>query len=120
MSYLALIVEDEAPLRTLYEIVLKSMGFDAVHAADGQQALDFLASDTPDLVVLDMLLPKVNGSIVLDYLCTAPHLGSTGILVVSAHNQYRSVDNNHRIQFLLKPIRPDDIKNAISRILATT
>ncbi len=120
MSYLALIVEDEAPLRTLYEIVLRSVGFDTVHAADGQQALDFLASSTPNMVVLDMLLPKVNGTIVLDYLCNTPRLRSTGILVVSAHNKYSIVDNDSQIQFLLKPIRPDDIKNAISRILATT
>lgn len=116
MSYLALVVEDEAPLRTLYEIVLKSVGFEVLHAADGQQAINILTENTPDMVLLDMLLPKVNGSAVLDYLHSTPRLQSTGIIVVSAHDRFSNMDDN--VLFLLKPVRPDDIKRAVSRILA--
>jgi CheY-like chemotaxis protein len=118
MSYLALVVEDEAPLRTLYEIVLKSIGFEVLHASDGQQAINILAEHTPDLLLLDMLLPKVNGSAVLEYVHRTPRLQSTGVIIVTAHDRFSSMGDN--IVFLLKPVRPDDIKRAVSSILAMT
>jgi CheY-like chemotaxis protein len=121
MEHLALVVEDEKPLRTIYEMVLKEVGFKIIHAADGQQALEVLKETTPDIVFLDMLLPRVNGSTVLDYLHTTPHLQNTHIVVVSAHNRFnlsgllRSQD-----EFLLKPIHPKDLLNAARRFTAET
>jgi CheY-like chemotaxis protein len=116
MTYLALVVEDEAPLRTLYEIVLKGSGFHVLHAADGQQAINILAEHTPNLLLLDMLLPKVNGSEVMDYVQTTPRLQSTGIVIVTAHERFNDVED--KVLFLLKPVRPDDIKQAACQILA--
>jgi CheY-like chemotaxis protein len=121
MEHLALVVEDEKPLRTIYEMVLKDIGFKIIHATDGQQAIEVLQETTPDIVFLDMLLPRVNGTTVLDYLHTAPHLQNTHVVVVTAHDRFshagllRSQD-----EFLLKPIHPKDLRNAAQRFMAET
>jgi len=121
MEHLALVVEDEKPLRIIYEMVLKDIGFTIIHAADGQQAIEALKDMTPHIVILDMLLPRVNGSIVLDYLHSTPRLQNTHIVVVSAHSRFnhegllRSQD-----EFLLKPIHPKDLRNAAKRFAAET
>lgn len=121
MKHLALVVEDEKPLRMIYEMVLKDIGFTIIHAADGQQALEVLRDTTPDIIFLDMLLPRVNGSAVLDYLHTTPRLEKTHIVIVSAHNRF-SHSGLLRSQdvFLLKPVHPKDLRNAARRLTAET
>lgn len=121
MEPLALVVEDEKPLRVIYEMVLKSIGFKIIHAADGQEAIDVLQETTPHIVFLDMLLPRVNGTTVLDYLHTTPHLQNTRVIIVTAHDRFnylgllRSDD-----EFLLKPIHPHDIREAAQRFCTET
>lgn len=118
MSHLALVVEDEAPLRTLYDIVLKGLNFEVLHAADGQQAIDILEEQSPQVILLDILLPKVNGAVVLDYLHMTPHLQSTPIIIVSAHAEFSRLSAS--ALFLLKPVRPDDIKRAVTQMLTVS
>ena len=120
MTRLALIVEDELPLRELYESVLSKLGFEIIHAADGVEAIDILTNYSPDIVFLDMLLPRVDGRQVLDYIQSTPHLADTVTVVVTAHSRYRNLlPLTPQDQFLLKPIRPHDIQAAVQRVLAT-
>lgn len=120
MPYLALIIEDEAALRTIYEVILSNAGFEVLQAADGAEALTLLQNHRPDIVFLDMLLPKVNGVTILHELHSAPHLRHTKIVIVSAHNRFKKSEYmNSEDTFLLKPIRPDDIRQAINQFLAT-
>jgi DNA-binding response OmpR family regulator len=60
-----LIVEDERPLNNILQKALQHSGFEADQAFDGQAALDMLAKNKYDLVLLDILLPKVSGIDVL-------------------------------------------------------
>jgi CheY-like chemotaxis protein len=113
MPHLALVVEDESSLRLIYEVVLTSLGFHVVHASDGHQALEILKANTPAVVFLDMLLPKVNGLTVLDYLHSASHLQHTHIVVVTAHHRFgQSEMLRPQDEFLLKPVQPQDIRKA--------
>ncbi len=119
MEHLALVVEDEKSLRLIYDMVLTGIGFKIIHAVDGQQAIEVLENTTPDIVFLDMLLPRVNGSAVLDYIYTASRFNNTRVVVVTAHSRFgqagllRSQD-----EFLLKPIHPKDLRNAAQRLTA--
>lgn len=63
-----LVVEDEAPLRLALEFKLKSAGFDVISAADGEDGLKKAKTEKPDLVLLDIILPKMDGFAVLDAL----------------------------------------------------
>ena len=120
MPYLALVVEDEAVLRDIYKVILMNFGFEVLEAADGEEALTLLQNNRPDLIFLDMLLPKVNGVAILHEVHTAPHLRHTRIVIISAHNRFtRSEYLKPDDMFLLKPVRPDDIRQAVNQFLAT-
>jgi len=56
-----LIIEDEPGFRTIYKDFLESEGYQVIEAADGEKGLALIKSDQPDLVLLDIVVPKVNG-----------------------------------------------------------
>ena len=119
MSQLALIVEDEDALRIIYESVLHDLGFDVLQAADGEEAIRMLAEITPQLVFLDILMPKVDGSQVLQYIHKAPHLHNTATIIITAHSRYQSmISLTANDLFLLKPVRPRDIQAAVHQVIA--
>ena len=60
-----LIVEDDAGIADFLQLELEHEGFEVRHAADGRKALDLFESDAPDIVLLDIMLPKLNGLEVL-------------------------------------------------------
>lgn len=63
-----LVVDDEAPLRRILTTRLSMVGYQVVTAADGEQALDVFSAADPDLVVLDVKLPKLDGYAVCQQL----------------------------------------------------
>lgn len=70
MSIKILIVDDEAPIRRMLRIALKSEGYDVTEAEDGESGLAAIARQQPDLVVLDLGLPDMDGNAVLNELRT--------------------------------------------------
>ena len=120
MSSVALIVEDELPLRTIYETVLSGMGFEVMQADDGVAALDILQTVSPSIIFLDMLLPRLDGAEVLDHIQSMPHLREVPVVVLTAHNRFQNlIQLTTRDMFLLKPVRPRDIHSAVEHVLAT-
>jgi len=67
MAELILVVEDEQPVQEAIGAALEAAGFRVITAADGEEGLERLRSESPDLVVLDLMLPKIGGMDV----CTA-------------------------------------------------
>jgi DNA-binding response OmpR family regulator len=63
-----LVVDDEAPIRTLVRAVLERAGYDVTTARDGREAIALLATDDYDVVLLDVMMPNVNGLAVIDEL----------------------------------------------------
>lgn len=115
---LAIVVEDEAALRVIYERILRSVGYNVILAADGQQGIDFLSIHSPNIVFLDMLLPYVNGLDVLSFALEQPHLAETYIVVVSSAKEYeRYVRDTERVEFMQKPVLPTEIREIARRIL---
>lgn len=109
----ALVVDDEAAMRTLYEMVLGTVGFTVQSAADGAQALALLQGQRPDVIFLDMLLPKHDGREVLDCRESTPHLRHTPVVIVSAHSHFRRVLSLEPDDlFLVKPVLPNQIREA--------
>lgn len=71
----ALIVDDDEPIRSMLSAIARGKGFDVDTASDGQEALEKLRSGRFDVVVLDLMMPRVNGYDVLRQIAaTAPHL----------------------------------------------
>ncbi len=81
MTPVVLVVEDEPSIAEVVALYLRRGGFDVLSAGDGQEALDVLAEATPDLVVLDLMLPKVDGYEVTRQL---RERGDTPIIMLTA------------------------------------
>src|SRR3954469_17692879 len=79
----ALIVEDDAVTRTSLADLVSGAGFETDVAADGELAVGLLTRNSYNVVVLDLILPKISGTDIMEYLhCTKPHM-LTKVVVVT-------------------------------------
>ncbi len=105
MTHSVLIVDDDNASREVFRQVLKMVGFKSTEAANGEIALRLLENSAPDLVVLDLRLPRVTGAEVLQYIYNAPHLANTRVIVASAHEAMMvKLNLRDRDRYLVKPI----------------
>ncbi len=79
-----LVVEDEESLLRLESILLTSKGYEVVGARNGQQALDAILSDRPDLVLLDIMLPEIDGFEVCSRIKSNPETKAIPVIMVTA------------------------------------
>lgn len=118
MPYTALIVDDDEHTRMIYERILKRAGFQIMLASDGAQALELLQTGHADVMFLDPLLPKVNGTVVLNYVQDAAHLDNMYVVIVSAHNRFEhSAEIKRANEFFVKPVRPMEIEEVAQRAI---
>lgn len=113
-----LIVEDDPTNRMLATRVLGAAGIQYAEAVDGEQALMMLAGRKPDLVLMDLSLPGLDGWEVTRRIRRNPELSDLPILAVSAHAM--SGDRDKAIaagcdDYVTKPYRPADLIAAIAR-----
>ena len=78
-----LLVEDDSAVALVYRMRLEMDGYEVIHAADGEEALRLASAELPDLVVLDIKLPKVDGFEVLERLRLEPRTAQLAVMVVS-------------------------------------
>ncbi len=82
-----LIVEDSPSIRTLYRVVLEAQGYTVLEAADGAAGLDTATRQTPDLIVVDMVMPRMDGLTMIERLREAERMAGSApvpVLLVSA------------------------------------
>jgi DNA-binding response OmpR family regulator len=109
-----LIVEDDWTLRELYRLALSLSDF-AVHACeDGIQALHYLEQERPDLIILDLNLPRVPGTMVYDELMA--HSETANIPIVVVTGMYGVPDMPGAL-ILRKPVSAEELTRTVTRIL---
>jgi len=104
-----LLIEDEAPLRGVLRDLLEREGYVVIEAEDGVQALDAIDRSAPDLVVLDLKLPRLDGFGVLKHLRSRASTSTLPVLVLTAKGDEDSevrVFESGANDFLTKPFRP--------------
>lgn len=109
MQYMAVVIEDDSTLRLIYRQVLNTLGFEVQEATNGAEGLALLQTRAPNLIFLDMLMPLVNGKMVLEYIRSAPHLRGTVTVIATAQNLPTDL-SLEGVEFIRKPIRPSDIR----------
>lgn len=82
-----LVVDDSQTDRQFVTTLLQKQGYEVTTAIDGEDALAKIAADRPPLIVLDIILPKMNGYQVLRQLKTAPETRDIKVILVSSKNQ---------------------------------
>jgi CheY-like chemotaxis protein len=79
-----LLVEDSLPIRRANESALRKAGYEVICAEDGESALKQAQQGNPDLILLDMILPKMSGPEVLQRLRTDPQTAGIPVVVLSS------------------------------------
>ena len=82
-----LLVEDDSALADVYTSRLQLEGFDVEHVSNGEDALSKVVEYKPDLVVLDAMMPKINGFDVLDILRNTPETTNVRVIMLTALSQ---------------------------------
>jgi two-component system chemotaxis response regulator CheY len=110
-----LLVEDDVDLAQLYQGVLRMAGFDAGHVADGIAALRVLEEEVPDLIVIDINLPLLDGDQVLREIAGRPDLRQIPAIVVTGADIRPDVGAAQAKQILQKPCSPDRLVSVVER-----
>lgn len=82
-----LLVEDDDSLATVYQTRLQAEGFDTRRVPNGEEALSNTLEFKPDLILLDVMMPKVSGFDVLDILRNTPETANVKIIMLTALSQ---------------------------------
>lgn len=120
---LVLLVDDDESLLDLMEHVVKKEGFRTGRAVDGKEALAKAQALTPDLIVLDMMLPGMGGYEILREL-QALGCGDIPIVIVTGRQMdpkgVEMIRGESNVkEFLEKPVRPATVASLIHRLLGT-
>lgn len=82
-----LLVEDDQGLASVYVTRLQAEGFDVLHVPNGEDALSKTLEFHPDLIILDVMMPKISGFDVLDILRNTPETANVRIIMLTALSQ---------------------------------
>ncbi len=116
-----LVVDDEAHVRELIGAILEADGHDVRTASDGREALTALESGLPDLIVLDLAMPGMDGWAFLDQLHARGLRRQTRVLIVSGRYDPATVTARQRSamgRFLRKPFEPQELSALVTQTLA--
>ncbi|RPJ69225.1 MAG: response regulator [Acidobacteria bacterium] len=115
-----LIVDDEPNIVLSLEYLVKREGYEAAIAPDGEAALAALAERTPDLVVLDVMLPKMNGFELCERIRADPRWRETKILMLTAKGRDTEVARGLRLgadAYVTKPFSTKDLVAQMNELL---
>ncbi len=114
----ALIVEDDENLAEIFTLSLQSVNFETETVFDGDTALKRLAEVEPDVVVLDLNLPRVSGREILGYIRSEGRLAKTKVMLATADALMAENLRAESDLVLLKPISPAQLRTLAERIVA--
>jgi len=92
-----LFVEDDPSVAQMYKLKLELDGYDVVVAPDGEKALELARSDRPDIVFLDIRLPKLDGFGVLEALRNEPKTERLPVVILSNYSERELIDRGLRL-----------------------
>ncbi|HMJ90430.1 MAG TPA: response regulator transcription factor [Candidatus Acidoferrum sp.] len=113
-----LIIEDELPMRTALEDCLAAEGFRVISAADGERGLDRALKEKPDLILLDVMMPQLDGFALCAELRRLGHI--TPVLMLTAKGQVRDRVNGLDAgadDYLVKPFSTDELLARVRALL---
>lgn len=106
--------------RTLLRLMLVRAGFNVSEAQDGFDALDKVRINKPDIVLLDVMMPGMDGFTVCEKLRNDAETASLPIIMLSAKTDLESINKGMRVgatKYLMKPISPEDLTRHVHEAL---
>lgn len=123
MSLRILIVDDESAIRLVCRLNLDSAGFETLEAADGETALALARSEQPDLILLDIMLPGIDGWGVAEELAASAETREIPILFLSARSDRADEERGHEVGglgYITKPFDPEALIDRVRDVLERT
>ncbi len=121
---IVLCIEDEDDIRALYRIVLTRAGYDYRYAAGGYEGLEVARAVHPDLIILDLMIPDLNGINILHELSNDPDLRHIPVLIVTVRDMeaerliYQLRDKHaNLVGYILKPFPLNLLIEHVDRVL---
>ena len=116
-----MLVEDEKPLREIYSIRLAAEGYNIVSAGDGEEALALAVQEKPDLIISDVMMPKISGFDMLDILRSQPETAQIKVIMMTAlssDDQRARGENLGADRYLVKSqVGIEDVINTVHEVL---
>lgn len=116
-----LICDDDLLLLELMEFRLQTKGYDVVRAVDGAEALSKAQEESPDIIVLDAMMPKSDGFEVLGRIKSDPRLSDIPVIMLTARKAERDIVSaleKGAEDYLVKPFIPEELLARLSRLIA--
>jgi two-component system alkaline phosphatase synthesis response regulator PhoP/two-component system response regulator VicR len=116
-----LAVDDERHIVRLVQINLEKEGYEVVTASTGREALEKVASENPDLIVMDVMMPEMDGFEALEKLKADPETANIPVIMLTAKAQDADVFSGWQKGadlYLTKPFNPAELLTFVKRILA--
>jgi len=123
MGKRVLIVEDDAAIIELLRFLLEQEGLEVEVAHDGLEALDKMEAFSPDLVLLDLRLPKLEGMDVLWEMRQNPRWNNIPAVIISVDSSPQTMLQGWRLgvdSYFIKPFDPDELVRVVRRILSVS
>jgi CheY-like chemotaxis protein len=119
-----MLVEDDNNLREIYEARLLAEGYEIVSARDGEEALALAVKEKPDLIISDIMMPKISGFDMLDILRTTPETKNTKVIMMTALSQAEDKDRADKLgadRYLVKSqVTLEDVARVAREVLDGT
>lgn len=116
-----MVVEDDASLREIYSIRITAEGYDVVSAGDGEEALAVAVREKPDLILSDVMMPKISGFDMLDILRSTPETAKIKVVMMTALSSEDQRQRGERLgadRYLVKSqVGIEDVVNTIHEVL---
>ncbi len=115
-----LVAEDEKDIRELIAFTLRFAGFDVLLATNGAEAVEVAEAERPDLVILDVRMPRMSGYEACRRLKENPQTASLPVVFLSAKGQDSEIQQGLESgaeEYILKPFAPDELIQQVRDIL---
>lgn len=120
MSYKVLVVDDDADVRRLVQMKLNLEGIGAELAGDGEEALEKLGETAFDLVILDIMMPKLDGIETCARLRQDDRYGAVPVLMLTARAQIADIERGFEAgatDYMVKPFSPRELSDRVVGLL---
>ncbi len=115
-----LVVDDADVIRELIAVNLELEGFDVVRCRDGQEALERVAEQRPDLITLDVMMPRLDGFATIERLRSEPATAGIPVVMVTGRASAADLARGEELgvdAYLVKPFEPAELVATVHRLV---
>ncbi|HYU57948.1 MAG TPA: response regulator [Actinomycetota bacterium] len=114
-----LVIDDEPDVLLLCRVNLEFEGFDVLEASDGERGIDIARGEHPDVIILDVMMPRMDGLTVLDHLSHDPSTSDIPVIMLTAKAQEKDQIRGWvagASDYITKPFSPGVLIDAVAKV----